>query len=96
MTQDERSARLQITGRVQGVGYRDWVVDEATALGLHGWVRNRRDGSVEVMTSGPAAAITALVEACRRGPRSARVTNVEIDWSVAPVIGSGFGRLPTA
>jgi acylphosphatase len=96
MTQGERSARLQITGRVQGVGYRDWVIDEATALGLRGWVRNRRDGSVEVMASGPETAITALAEACWRGPRSARVVNVEIDRSVAPVIGSGFGRLPTA
>ena len=96
MTHDEHSARLRISGRVQGVGYRDWVVDEATALGLRGWVRNRRDGSVEVMASGPAVGITALVEACRRGPRSARVEQVDADWSVAPVVGTGFGRLPTA
>ena len=96
MTQDEQSARLQITGRVQGVGYRDWVVDEATALGLRGWVRNRRDGSVEVLATGSAMAISGLVEACRRGPRSARVERVDADWSVAPVVGTGFGRLPTA
>jgi len=65
-----------IRGRVQGVGYRAWVEDEATARGLEGWVRNRRDGSVEAVFAGPAEAVAAMIEACRRGPSSARVEAV--------------------
>ena len=53
--------RLVISGRVQGVGYRDWTVATARGLGLDGWVRNRRDGGVEALVAGDAAAISALV-----------------------------------
>ena len=60
-------------GRVQGVGYRAFVEDAAARRGLHGWVRNRRDGSVEAVFSGAAAAVDAMIEACRKGPPSARV-----------------------
>lgn len=73
-----RSMRLRITGRVQGVGYRAWTVQTARELGLRGWVRNRTDGSVEAVATGPAQAIAALIEACKRGPRMARVAGVEI------------------
>ena len=64
---------VTISGRVQGVGYRAWVEDEAIARDLEGWVRNRRDGSVEAVFAGPAGAVTAMIAACRRGPSSARV-----------------------
>jgi acylphosphatase len=68
---------LTVRGRVQGVGYRWWTVGQAQALGLAGWVRNRRDGSVEILAIGTDAAIEQLVEACRRGPLAAAVTGVE-------------------
>jgi acylphosphatase len=73
-----RRAILQVTirGRVQGVGYRAWVEDQAMACGLEGWVRNRRDGSVEALFAGPANRVAEMVALCRHGPPSARVDNV--------------------
>ena len=68
---------LRIEGRVQGVGYRWWTLGTATALGLEGWVRNRRDGSVEILAIGDPRAIDALAEACRQGPSHALVRAVE-------------------
>jgi acylphosphatase len=62
-----------VHGRVQGVGFRAFVEGEALARGLAGWVRNRRDGSVEAVFMGEAATVAAMVEACRRGPFGARV-----------------------
>jgi acylphosphatase len=62
-----------VHGRVQGVGFRAFVEGEALARGLQGWVRNRRDGSVEVVFMGEAATVAAMIEACRRGPFGARV-----------------------
>jgi acylphosphatase len=73
-----QTMRLIITGRVQGVSYRDWTVSEASRRQLHGWVRNRRDGTVEALFSGPAAEVDAMVEACRVGPPAARVTDVRV------------------
>ncbi|MGK7868254.1 acylphosphatase [Falsiroseomonas sp. E2-1-a20] len=67
---------LAITGRVQAVGYRDWLVREAQRQGVQGWVRNRPDGSVQALVAGEAEAVRALVAACRRGPLFARVTQV--------------------
>src|SRR5882724_6898871 len=64
---------VTVRGRVQGVGYRAFVDHEARSRDLEGWVRNRRDGSVEAVFAGPAAAVTAMIAACRRGPSSARV-----------------------
>lgn len=89
------SARLRITGRVQGVGYRAWAVQTAGRLGLRGWVRNRSDGSVEALAIGPGDAVAAMIEACRQGPFAARVTDVEA--SPAADDGSeGFVPRPTA
>ncbi|MGO8916934.1 MAG: acylphosphatase [Stellaceae bacterium] len=65
--------RLVITGRVQGVGFRAWTRREARRRAVRGWVRNRLDGSVEALLIGPADAVEALAEACRRGPGTARV-----------------------
>jgi acylphosphatase len=96
-----RIARLTIRGDVQGVGYRAFVEDEAEARGLKGWVRNRRDGSVEALIAGEPQAVEAMVAACRRGPRSARVDAVEIAEADEKAIaarrpGEDFSMLPTA
>ena len=89
-----RCVRLTITGRVQGVGYRIWAERTATALGINGWVRNRTDGTVELLATGDDAAIASLIEACQQGPRSAVVANVAI--ADAEDVGSaGFTARPT-
>ena len=69
--------QVTIRGRVQGVGYRYWVEHQAVAHALEGWVRNRRDGSVEALFSGPDEVVSNMVAACRRGPSSARVDAVD-------------------
>jgi acylphosphatase len=69
----EAIRHIVIRGRVQGVGYRAWTEYTALERGLAGWVRNRRDGSVEAVFSGPAETVAEMVEACRRGPRGARI-----------------------
>ena len=68
--------QVTIRGRVQGVGYRYWVEQQAMTFGVEGWVRNRRDGSVEALFAGPVDVVTDMVERCRRGPSSARVDAV--------------------
>jgi acylphosphatase len=70
----------RVTGRVQGVGFRYYVVTEAAGLDLTGWVRNRRDGSVEVMAEGQKGKLTALVQALKRGSRSSIVNDVFTEW----------------
>jgi acylphosphatase len=87
--------RLVISGRVQGVGYRDWTVATARALGLDGWVRNRRDGGVEALVAGDATAIASLVAACRRGPPLARVDRIDSEPVALPAQ-TGFTRRPDA
>jgi acylphosphatase len=66
-----------VRGRVQGVGYRAFVEDEALARGLEGWVRNRRDGTVEAVFKGDEEVVADMVEACRRGPFAARVDELD-------------------
>jgi acylphosphatase len=89
-----------VRGLVQGVGYRAFVEHDAQRRGLHGWVRNRRDGSVEAVFAGPRAAVEAMIEACRRGPRSARIdaldhrAGAETDL-LEGAEGDGFSVLPT-
>ena len=87
--------RLRIHGRVQGVFYRGWSVATARALGLGGWVRNRSDGSVEMLVAGEAAQVEAMIARCREGPPAARVDRVEVaeDDEEAPL---GFKERPTA
>jgi acylphosphatase len=69
--------RVTIRGRVQGVGYRAFLEHQAMVRDLEGWVRNRRDGSVEALLAGPANIVSDMVASCRRGPSSARVDAVE-------------------
>jgi acylphosphatase len=73
---DGAAERIVVSGRVQGVWYRAWTVENARALGLRGWVRNRADGSVEALAIGAPAAIDELVRRCHAGPPKARVTGV--------------------
>jgi acylphosphatase len=68
---------VMIRGRVQGVGFRAWTEYTALEHGLQGWVRNRRDGSVEALFAGPADAVAAMVAACRHGPRGSLVEAVD-------------------
>jgi acylphosphatase len=70
--------RLEIRGQVQGVGYRWSMVEQAGRIGVTGWVRNRRDGSVEAMVAGDADAIEQMIEWAKRGPRSAVVSAVGV------------------
>jgi acylphosphatase len=74
----ERIVHLRIAGRVQGVGYRYFVEDQARARGLRGWVRNRRDGAVEAVVAGQAESVEELIAACWRGPSAARVADVQV------------------
>jgi len=86
---------LRIFGRVQGVGYRDWLVEQAVRRDVHGWVRNRRDGSVEALLHGERACVAALVALCREGPPHADVTEIAENPGDPPAE-RGFRRLPTA
>nr|GEU95573.1 acylphosphatase-like isoform X1 [Tanacetum cinerariifolium] len=90
-----KTVRVNIKGRVQGVFYRDWTVQNATELGLKGWVRNRRDGSVEALFSGSAEKVGEMQERCRRGPPSAMVTGLDVNPSTEDP-GIGFERRSTA
>jgi len=86
--------RLVITGRVQGVCYRAWSASEARGLGLNGWVRNRRNGKVEMLIDGEAEAMDRMIALCRQGPPEARVEQIEVEETEehAP---SGFEKRPT-
>jgi acylphosphatase len=88
-------ARLTISGRVQGVGYRDWALEIARRLDLTGWVRNRRDGAVEALIVGDESAVGEMIEACRRGPSLARVDEIDVDPVDLDILPDGFTRLPT-
>ncbi|MGX9965816.1 acylphosphatase [Roseomonas sp. F4] len=83
---------LAIEGRVQGVGYRDWMRRQARRFGVAGWVRNRPDGSVQALVAGPTDSVRALIAACHRGPMLARVTRVT-ETPGAPPESEDFQRL---
>jgi acylphosphatase len=73
-----KSLHLLITGRVQGVGFRDWLVHEATQRGLTGWVRNVNRDKVEAVIAGPDEAVDDCVQHCWRGPNLAKVNDISI------------------
>ncbi len=92
--------QVVISGRVQGVGYRAWVEHSAKARGLEGWVRNRRDGSVEALLAGSPEVVSEMVARCRRGPSFARVEAVYDEAASADALklrrsGERFSVLPT-
>jgi acylphosphatase len=92
--------QVTIRGRVQGVGYRYWVEQQATAHAVEGWVRNRRDGSVEALFVGAEDVVSNMVAACRHGPSSARVDAVDECPGSADALnlrraGERFSMLPT-
>ena len=92
-----QAVRVRITGRVQGVWYRGWTVENALSLDLKGWVRNRLDGSVEVLFVGPPDRIDDMLARCRLGPRAARVDAVNASSEPIPDPPPvGFDTLPTA
>ena len=93
-----RTLRLRIAGRVQGVGYRDFVRSEAESRALTGWVRNRRDGTVEAMVRGAAESVDELIAACWRGTPASRVTDVQVETTPedAELPTTGFTVRPTA
>lgn len=90
-----RTVHVCVRGRVQGVGYRAWAEATAKAMGLTGWVRNRRDSSVELVLQGSPERVDEMLRKCQHGPSAARVTDVEM-------LGEGSGAhqtfevLPTA
>jgi acylphosphatase len=90
-----------VRGEVQGVGYRAFVEHEALRLGLEGWVRNRRDGTVEAVFSGDDETVAAVIDACRRGPSAARVEAVDAEEGERTLLaqrrpGERFSVLKTA
>jgi acylphosphatase len=90
----ERAVHVLITGLVQGVSFRAWIEREAQARGLSGWVRNRRDGSVEAVFAGTVGTVEAMLAACHQGPRMAQVHDVTVTPADDPD-GHGFAVLPT-
>ncbi len=87
--------RLQISGRVQGVGFRYAMRHEAARRGVRGWVRNRGDGSVEALLAGDAEAVEALTAWARHGPPGAKVSDVQAMSAVEEVVPAGFELRPT-
>ncbi|WP_027164876.1 acylphosphatase [Mesorhizobium sp. WSM3224] len=79
MQGEQRAVRARVSGTVQGVSYRVWTRGEAMRLGLTGWVRNERDGSVTVLIAGAEAAVTAMIERLWQGPRGALVSEVAVE-----------------
>ena len=83
-TDDLTSLRLKIEGFVQAVGYRNFAIDVASRLGLDGWIRNRSDGTVEVLISGETKKVELFAQACMRGPPGATVKSVEMHKAEPP------------
>ncbi|XP_021897701.1 uncharacterized protein LOC110814530 [Carica papaya] len=90
----DKTVRVVIKGWVQGVFYRNWTIENASELGLKGWVRNRRDGSVEALFSGNPDAVQEMEQRCRRGPPDALVTGLQV-FPSSEFPGTEFVRKPT-
>ena len=90
----DKAVKVRILGRVQGVWFRAWTVEEASARGIRGWVRNRRDGSVEALLVGMPSRVDEMIALCWRGPPHARVSEVVVEPAedLAP---PDFQTLPT-
>ena len=90
-----KTVAVRITGVVQGVGYRAWAEQAARQRGLSGWVRNRRDGSVEALISGPDDKVSDMLGYFWQGPPASRVDRVDAEPATEPMQ-LGFRTLPTA
>ncbi len=90
-----KTVHVFVAGRVQNVWYRAWLCETARRHDVRGWVRNRRDGSVEAVLSGSEAAVDAVFNACRSGPPAARVDEIRVAGAEA-ADEDGFSILPTA
>ena len=91
---DRVARRIHVKGKVQGVWFRAWTIEQATELGLDGWVRNRMDGSVEAVATGPADRVEELIARCRRGSPASRVDAVDVE-DTPGVVAQGFTQKPT-
>jgi acylphosphatase len=91
----EKKIHVLISGKVQGVWYRASTQKKALSLGLHGWVRNLKDGRVEMVAQGEEAQLQALLVWCKRGPELARVKNLDVQWSPTLESLQGFSARPT-
>ncbi|GLJ14491.1 hypothetical protein SUGI_0234320 [Cryptomeria japonica] len=89
-----KSVNVRVKGVVQGVFYRKWTTENAQQLGLKGWVRNRRDGTVEALFSGDTKSVDDMLERCKRGPPAAIVTGVDVNPS-QETVGETFDMKPT-
>jgi len=94
---DRRIVRIVVRGQVQGVGFRAFVEDEAASRAISGWVRNRRDGSVEAVAAGTRAAVDAWIETIGVGPPASRVDALDVEEADETALGghTDFGLLPT-
>ena len=93
---DRKCLLVRVAGRVQGVGFRVWVEQQAVAHGLAGWVRNRHDGTVEALLDGSGDAVDALVALCRRGPSLCQVSDLTVETAEPGPAPEGFSVRPTA
>ena len=89
-----KAVLVRIEGRVQGVWYRGWAVQQAMSRGLRGWVRNRADGSVETLLAGSPAVVDAMLAECRQGPPAALVSRITVQPAEVPSA-PRFDALPT-
>jgi acylphosphatase len=85
---------IHVSGKVQGVWFRDWTIQTAQALGVSGWVRNRRDGSVEVFAVGEAEAVARFIERLHEGSPPSRVDRVDVEEAEVAAV-EGFARRGT-
>ncbi|SMF68167.1 acylphosphatase [Allosphingosinicella indica] len=91
----EIARHLTIRGRVQGVWYRAWMAEQAEALGVRGWVRNRSDSTVEALVVGSADALEGLITRCRQGPPAARVDSIDSEKADPADAGPAFEKRTT-
>jgi acylphosphatase len=94
MSDDITSLKVQVHGFVQGIGFRDFLIMSAQAQKLDGWVRNRSDGTVEALVSGPTKAVEIFVSHATKGPPGAKVSAVDLHNSEPPK-DKGFVRRPS-
>jgi acylphosphatase len=95
MDTEKKRLHAIVEGRVQGVGFRYFVVDIADTLGVDGWVRNRWDESVEVVVEGEEQVLNQFLERLKRGPRGSFILGVKIEWQTATGEYVGFHLKPT-